>query len=342
MTIGKNISTLRKRAMLALADIADRVGVNKETVKAWEADESTPTLEQLLKLKDVFDISLDRLVTGEEPKRTTYNTESLDTICASLCYAFGIEPPKTAADKNPQLADYIDKIFDGGKADRVVMYNPDAIGQWVMQKYPGYVRQAKRHADIEIPLATVMPSVTPVCFATMYTGAQPEIHGIKQYEKPVVKIETLFDALIKAGKKPAIITYANCSLSKIFKERNMDYYYFDDDDGAIEQVNALAAELILKDQYDFLLIYNENFDSAMHKNGPENARTLAELRVNAHAFSVISNLIEKHWKHHNTLVGFAMDHGCHEIDGECGSHGLYMPEDINILHLYKGYKREEN
>lgn len=339
MTIGKNLSTLRKRMVLSPSDIASQVGVDKETVLSWEADETSPNLEQLLKLKDIFDVSLDRLVTGKEPKVSTYNQHSLDTICASLCYAFGIEPPSTAADKNPDLAEYIDKIFDGGKADRVVMYNPDAIGQWVMQKYPEYVRQAKKHADVEIPLATVMPSVTPVCFATMYTGAQPDVHGIKQYEKPVVRIETLFDALIKAGKKPAIITYANCSLSKIFLERDMAYYYFDDQDGAIEQVNALASELILKDEYDFILIYNENFDATMHKNGPESARALAELRVNAHAFGVISNLIKKHWTHHNTLVGFAMDHGCHEIDGECGSHGLDMPEDINILHLYKGYKK---
>jgi hypothetical protein len=35
-----------------------------------------------------------------------------------------------------------------------------------------------------------------------------------------------------------------------------------------------------------------------------------------------------------------MDHGCHEIDGGHGSHGLDMPEDINIVHLYKGYPRE--
>jgi hypothetical protein len=35
-----------------------------------------------------------------------------------------------------------------------------------------------------------------------------------------------------------------------------------------------------------------------------------------------------------------MDHGCHEIDGGCGSHGLDMPEDLNIVHLYKGYRRE--
>ena len=27
---------------------------------------------------------------------------------------------------------------------------------------------------------------------------------------------------------------------------------------------------------------------------------------------------------------YTMDHGCHKIDGNCGSRGLDMPEDINI------------
>jgi hypothetical protein len=44
---------------------------------------------------------------------------------------------------------------------------------------------------------------------------------------------------------------------------------------------------------------------------------------------------------HDTLVGFAMDHGCHEIDGGCGSHGLDMDEDLNILHLYKVYTKND-
>ena len=32
--------------------------------------------------------------------------------------------------------------------------------------------------------------------------------------------------------------------------------------------------------------------------------------------------------------------GRHEIDGENGSHGLDMEEDLNIVHLYKGYKKK--
>ena len=47
-----------------------------------------------------------------------------------------------------------------------------------------------------------------------------------------------------------------------------------------------------------------------------------------------TNVNRENWKTHKTLIGFAPDHGCHEIDGGCGSHGLYMPEDMNIVHFY--------
>ena len=266
------------------------------------------------------------------------NKNSLDTICAALCYAMGVKAPSISAPANKDLVEYIDKVFAGEKADRILMYNPDAVAQWIYEKYASYCREAKHYTEIEIPLQTVMPSVTPVCFATMYTGAQPEIHGIRKYAKPVLTVETIFDAMIKAGKKCAIITSGECSISKIFLERKLDYFHYAKGE-AVNRANAMAAEVIIRDQHDFVVVYNGNYDSVMHKFGPESMEAISELRANSIDFATLSNLVERNWSAHNTLVGFAMDHGCHEIDGNCGAHGLDMEEDLNIVHLYKGYPK---
>jgi len=266
------------------------------------------------------------------------NTHSLDTLCAALAYTMGIEAPEQAAAPLESLCRYADEKLEGRKADRIFMYNPDAIAQWVYEKYPQLFREAKQKTELEAPFCTVMPSVTPVCFGTMYTGAQPAVHGIQKYDKPVIRIDTIFDALLRAGKKPVIVAYGQCSLSKIFLERDMDYFVY----GSVDEVNAKAAEIILRDGYDFVVVYNGNYDSVMHKTGPESVDALGELRANVHAFSAFSEMIKTHWRQHDTLVGFAMDHGCHEIDGGCGSHGLDMEEDLNILHLYQIYPADKD
>ena len=263
------------------------------------------------------------------------NTVSLDTVCASLCYAMGIASPTQSADKNTLLSDYVDQMLGSERADRVFMYNPDAIAEWIYKKYNHLFSNVLAHTELEIPLCSVMPSVTPVCFGTMYTGAQPSVHGIMRYEKPVISIDTIFDALIRAGKKPVIISYGDSSLSKIYLERDMDYYILD----TVEEVNAKAKELILRDEHDLYVVYNGNYDSVMHKTGPESKEAIAELGSNCSAFENFAELIRERWTQHNTLLGFAMDHGCHEIDGDCGSHGLDMPEDLNIVHLYKCIKK---
>ncbi len=261
------------------------------------------------------------------------NSLSLDTVCGALAYAMGIEAPAHAAAPAPALKAYVDQAFAGQKADRIFMYNPDAIAQWVYEKYPALLDRATAYTELSLDLCSVMPSVTPVCFGTMYTGAQPEVHGIRCYEKPVISIDTLFDALLRAGKKAAIVSQFDCSMSMIYLNREMDYFIYE----TIEEINAKAVELILSDEYDFIAVYNGNYDATMHRFGPESIDALSQLRANADAFALFSQLIRQHWQQHNTLVGFAMDHGCHEIDGDLGSHGLDMPEDLNIRHRYMAY-----
>ncbi|MBP5270451.1 MAG: alkaline phosphatase family protein [Clostridia bacterium] len=259
-----------------------------------------------------------------------YNNDSLDTLAAALAYAAGIEPPAFAAPANKTLTDYLDRAFGGRHADRILMYNPDAVAQWIYRKYPFFVSEVASLGELELPMRTVMPSVTPVCFGTMYTGAQPEVHGIRKYEKPVIKIDTLWDSLVRAGKKAAIVADPKCSMGKIFLERDIDYFYYP----TVGEINAKAVELIASDKHDFIAVYNGNYDHWMHKFGPESPEALSELRSNAYSFATLFTLVKRYWSAHDSLVGFAMDHGCHEIDGGSGSHGLDMEQDLNIMHLY--------
>ena len=268
-----------------------------------------------------------------------FNETSLDTLCGALAYAMGIEAPKHAAAPNETLVKYVDDVLQGKKVDRIFMYNPDAIGQWICEKHPHYIEEIYNETELSLPLRTVMPSVTPVCFGTMYTGAQPEVHGIQKYDKPVITIDTLFDAMIRAGKKCLIIANTNCSLDQIYRERDMDYI-------SVEKhldINAAAAKAILEDKYDFIVCYNGNYDYWQHRFGPDTPEALAELKFNSLAAATFAKMIAENWTGHNTLFGFAMDHGSHEVPAfekrpgliYRGTHGEEIPEDINIVHRYK-------
>ena len=150
------------------------------------------------------------------------------------------------------------------------------------------------------------------------------------------RVETLFDSFIKAGKKCAVVSTRGDSISMIFLEREMDYYIYD----SPEEVNEKALNLIEEDNHELIVIYNGNYDGRMHKFGPESPEALDALEKNIAFYKNMVEKINDEWKSHNVLYGFLTDHGCHEIDGDCGSHGLDMQEDMNVIHFYGVKERE--
>lgn len=254
----------------------------------------------------------------------------ISSVKASILEAAGIEIPGSIEKPNPVLTALAGKKLGGKPVDRVVIYNPDAVALWVYQKYTAMFADAALCSDAALPMLSVMPSVTPVCFASMYSGVMPDIHGIKRYEKPVLTVNTVFDSYINAGKKAAIVSTSNDSISVIFLNRDMEYFIFD----TPEEVNEKALSLIEEDRFDLIVIYNGNYDGTMHKFGPEAPESLAALEKNISFYSEMVEKIGSEWKNHSVLYGFCPDHGCHEIDGGCGSHGLDMEEDMNVIHFY--------
>lgn len=71
-TFGQRITNLRKEKGLTQNDIAEKIGVTSQAVSKWENDQATPDIDILIKLSDIFEISLDELL-GKEKKITVLN-----------------------------------------------------------------------------------------------------------------------------------------------------------------------------------------------------------------------------------------------------------------------------
>lgn len=68
MTLGARIYRLRTERGLSQETLADQLGVSRQSVSKWETDGAVPELDKLLKLSQVFGLTLDQLVRGEEPQ----------------------------------------------------------------------------------------------------------------------------------------------------------------------------------------------------------------------------------------------------------------------------------
>lgn len=65
MTLGTHIARLRGQKHWSQGDLADALEVSRQSVSKWETDSSVPDLDKLLKLSDLFGVTLDALVRGE-------------------------------------------------------------------------------------------------------------------------------------------------------------------------------------------------------------------------------------------------------------------------------------
>ena len=84
MTLGENIVRLRTQKNWSQGDLADALDISRQSVSKWETDASIPELDKLLKLSELFDVTLDELVRGEEVPRTETAMPAAQTVPASF------------------------------------------------------------------------------------------------------------------------------------------------------------------------------------------------------------------------------------------------------------------
>ena len=60
--LSSNIKKLRTRDGKSQAELAQEIGCTTKLISDWEQGRRQPSLEKLLKLVDIFDVTLDQLV----------------------------------------------------------------------------------------------------------------------------------------------------------------------------------------------------------------------------------------------------------------------------------------
>ena len=78
MTLGEKIQKLRKQRGLSQEALAEKVTVTRQTISKWELGQSTPDLDFIAQLSDIFNVSSDYLIKDEmiEPDELLYKRRS--------------------------------------------------------------------------------------------------------------------------------------------------------------------------------------------------------------------------------------------------------------------------
>lgn len=78
MTLAEKIYELRKTNKLSQEQLAEKIGVSRQSISKWESGETLPELERVVALSEVFDVTTDYLLKSKDVDEITIRTERLE------------------------------------------------------------------------------------------------------------------------------------------------------------------------------------------------------------------------------------------------------------------------
>ena len=102
MSIGTNIKSLREERNLTQENVADSLGISFQAVSSWERDEYKPDTEKLIKLAELFDVSVSAIVEDKrnpfKTREAIYNWEHMKTYVKTTARNFKLRDTLKAVD----------------------------------------------------------------------------------------------------------------------------------------------------------------------------------------------------------------------------------------------------
>lgn len=85
MSFRTNLQYLRAERRMTQEQLAMLLGVSRQSVTKWEAEKSYPEMDKLIKMCQIFECSLDDLVTGDVSRHRIPVGENLDGNSPGAC-----------------------------------------------------------------------------------------------------------------------------------------------------------------------------------------------------------------------------------------------------------------
>lgn len=76
MSFGERITKLRKQNGMTQEQLAEKIDVTRQTISKWELDQSTPDLNYICQISELFRVTTDYLIRGDE--KTQNESENVD------------------------------------------------------------------------------------------------------------------------------------------------------------------------------------------------------------------------------------------------------------------------
>ena len=93
MTIGERLTELRKSRGLSQEELAAQLTLTRQTISKWELGQSSPDIEYVIALCDLFGVSADYLLKGEASEKQAAPEQEVHSQSAGL-------PPRAEREKN--------------------------------------------------------------------------------------------------------------------------------------------------------------------------------------------------------------------------------------------------
>lgn len=87
MNMADRIQYLRKSKGLSQEELADKMGVSRQAVSKWESEQSTPDLEKIIMISELFEVTTDYILKGIESAAMT-NKKTIYSLYLALTIIF--------------------------------------------------------------------------------------------------------------------------------------------------------------------------------------------------------------------------------------------------------------